>query len=119
MSMRFLSFVSVALLLLGAQRVLADTPPCSCLVDLWIDYPGPYNLYIADVHDFTCDDPPREMLWYGEPSCDIPQICEDGACEPYVSDGERAGSILPGHGQELVGIKAWEVFRVGLESATR
>ena len=31
----------------------------------------------------------------------------------------RSAAIFPGHGQELVGVKAWDVFRVGLESATR
>jgi hypothetical protein len=118
MSMRWLSFFSVALLLLGSRIVSADGPPCSCLVDLWVDYPGPYDLYIADVHDFTCDDVAYEMMWYGRPSCDIPQHCEDGNCEPYAGDGERAASVFPGHGQELVGVKAWEVFHVGLESAT-
>jgi hypothetical protein len=119
MSMRSLSFASFALLLLAAQSTFAATPPCSCLVELWVDYPGPYDLYIAEVHQISCDDEPWEELWYGLPNSDIPQYCENGNCEPYEDGNQRAAAILPGHGQELVGVKAWDVFRVGFESATR
>jgi hypothetical protein len=119
MSMRLPRLTTVALLLLATQRVFADGPPCSCLVDRWVDYPGPYDLYVADVHDSSCDDVPYQMMWWGKPGSDIPQSCEDGACEPYAGDGERAASVFPGHGQELVGVKAWEMFHVGLEAAVR
>ena len=40
-------------------------------------------------------------------------------CEEYDDQNGRSAALIPGHGQELVGIKAWDVFRVGLESATR
>ena len=32
---------------------------------------------------------------------------------------DRLPRYFPGHGQELVGVKAWDIFRLGLESATR
>jgi hypothetical protein len=37
----------------------------------------------------------------------------------YQQSDRGTAAIFPGHGQELVGAKAWDVFRVGLESATR
>jgi hypothetical protein len=67
----------------------------------------------------ACDDEPEESLWYGTPyNSTLPQICEDGDCQPLDDDDERAASV-PGHGQTLVGIKAWEMFRVGIEAAVR
>jgi hypothetical protein len=28
----------------------ADPIPCSCLQELWVDYPGPYDLYFSLDH---------------------------------------------------------------------
>ena len=49
----------------------------------------------------------------------LPQICEYCNCEEYEGPEQRRSAIFPGHGQELVGVKAWDIFRVGLESAAR
>jgi hypothetical protein len=76
-------------------------------------------LYIALVKQIDCSDEPEEGLWYGAPyNSTLPQICEDGDCQPYEGDDERVAAA-PGHGQSFVGIKAWDVFRVGIEAAVR
>jgi len=120
---RLLSVISIALLIFAAQSKLAiaaDAVPCSCLQELWIDYPGPYDLYIALNHVTSCHDEAEEVLWYGWPSnSTLPQQCGANACEEYEGPEGRALAVFPGHGQELVGVKAWDVFRVGLESAVR
>src|SRR5215204_3335841 len=119
--MRALYMISVALLMFAAQPQLAcgaDALPCSCLQELWVDYPGPYDLYIALNHVTSCNEVAEEVLWYGWPSnATLPQYCGTNVCEDY--EGGRLAAAFPGHGQELVGVKAWDVFRVGLESATR
>jgi hypothetical protein len=122
MKMRLLTITVVTLLLFAAQSKLAcaDPVPCTCLQELWVDYPGPYDLYFSLDHMISCDDVGEEGIWYGSPSnSTLPQICADNDCEPYEGPEERASASIPGHGQELVGVKAWDVFRVGLESATR
>jgi len=87
---------------------------------MWVDYPGPYDLYFSLDHITSCDDLGEEGLWYGIPSNSaLPQICADNDCEEYEGEDQRAAMVFPGHGQELVGVKAWDVFRVGLESAAR
>lgn len=119
--MRSLTISTVALLLLASQSQLAvaDPVPCSCIQELWVDYPGPYDLYFSLDHYSSCGDG-EEGLWYGYPSNNsFPQICEYGNCEEYEGPDGRSASIVPGHGQEFVGVKAWDVFRVGLESAVR
>ena len=46
--MRSLSIsLMTVLLLLTSRAALAAAPPCSCLQELWVDYPGPFDLYIA------------------------------------------------------------------------
>ena len=121
--MRLLSVISVTLLMFASQPQLAcaaDALPCSCLQELWIDYPGPNDLYISLDHFTSCNDEAEEGLWYGCPSnSTLPQLCSYQQCEEYEGSGRQAAAKFPGHGQELVGAKAWEVFRVGLESATR
>lgn len=121
--MRWLSVISVALLMLASRPQLAcatDPVPCSCLQELWVDYPGPYDLYFSLDHMTSCSDEGQEALWYGYASnSTLPQICEHDDCEEYEGPDQRAAAIFPGHGQELVGVKAWDVFRVGLESAAR
>jgi hypothetical protein len=118
--MRLLTVTSVALLMIAAQPALAGGPPCSCIQELFADYPGPFDLYIALTHQISCDDEGEEELWFGNPSNSTrPQICESNSCEDYEEDGGRAASTFPGHGQQLVGVKAWDVFRVGIESAAR
>jgi|tagenome__1003787_1003787.scaffolds.fasta_scaffold20974762_2 hypothetical protein len=121
--MRWLSVISVALVMFTSQSQLAravDNVPCSCLQELWVDYPGPYDLYFSLDHFTSCSDEGEESLWYGYASnSTLPQICEDNDCELYEGPQQRAAAIFPGHGQELVGVKAWDVFRVGLESAAR
>ena len=46
--------LSVALLtiaaLLPSPHLRADQVPCSCLQELWVDYPGPYDLYFSLNH---------------------------------------------------------------------
>jgi hypothetical protein len=87
---------------------------------MWVDYPGPYDLYFSLDHITSCDDEGEEGLWYGIASnSTLPQICGDNDCEEYEGPDQRAAMTFPGHGQELVGVKAWDVFRVGLESAVR
>ncbi len=109
----------MALLLITSRAVFAAGPPCSCLQELWVDYPGPFDLYIALNKFNDCNDEPEESLWYGTPyNSTLPQICEDGDCQPYEDDDERMAAV-PGHGQSLVGVKAWEMFRVGIEAAVR
>jgi hypothetical protein len=121
--MRLLSVVSVALLALASQPQLAcaaDALPVSCLQELWIDNPGPYDVYFSLNHFTSCNDEGEEGLWYGSPSnTTLPQLCGYQQCEEYQGTGRHAAAIFPGHGQELVGVKAWDIFRVGLESATR
>ena len=121
--MRLLSLNLVAMLMLASQAQLAraaDNVPCSCLQELWIDYPGTYDLYFSLNHVTSCDDEGEEGLWYGYASnSSLPQICEYSNCEEYEGQEGRALATFPGHGQELVGVKAWDVFRVGLESAVR
>jgi hypothetical protein len=103
-------------LILASRAALADGPPCSCLQELWADYPGPYDLYISLNKIVDCNDD-EESLWYGTPyNNSLPQICESGNCQPYEDDDERFGA-LPGHGQTLVGTKAWEMFRAGIQAA--
>lgn len=105
-------------LMLASRAVLADGPPCSCLQELLIDYPGPFDMYIALNKIDDCNED-EEALWYGTPyNNSLPQICEEGNCQPYEDDDERFAT-LPGHGQSLVGVKAWEMFRVGIEAAVR
>jgi hypothetical protein len=121
--MRLLSVISVALLMFASQTQLAcaaDAVPCSCLQELWVDYPGPFDLYFSLDHFTSCNDEGEEGLWYGYASnSTLPQLCGYQQCEEYEGPDQRAAAIFPGHGQELVGIKAWDIFRVGLESATR
>ena len=119
--MRVLSVFPLALLLfaLPVKLACADPVPCSCLQEMWVDYPGPYDLYFSLDHITSCSDEGEEGLWYGIASnSTLPQICERNECEEYEGEEERSAMLLPGHGQELVGAKAWDVFRVGLESAT-
>ncbi len=107
------------LLFMASRTTIADGPPCSCLQELWIDYPGPFDLYISLTKLIDCNDEPEEGLWYGTPyNSALPQICENGNCQPYDDDDERTAS-MPGHGQSLVGAKSWEMFRVGIEAAVR
>jgi hypothetical protein len=121
--MRLLSVISIGLLMFGSQPQFAcgaDPVPCSCLQELWIDYPGPNDLYFSLNHITSCDDEGEEGLWYGVSSpANLPEICEYCNCEEYQAPSGPSASTFPGHGQELVGIKAWDVFRVGLESAVR
>ena len=121
--MRLLSVISIGLLMFGSQPEFArgaDPVPCSCLQELWIDYPGPNDLYLSLNHITSCDDEGQEGLWYGVSSpAGLPQICEYCNCEEYQAPTGPMAATFPGHGQELVGIKAWDVFRVGLESAVR
>jgi hypothetical protein len=120
--MRSLPVISVALLMLALQLNLAcaDPVPCSCLQEKWVDYPGPYDLYFSLDHITSCDDVGEEGLWFGFASnSTLPQICGDNDCEEYEGPDQRTAGVLPGHGLELVGVKAWDVFRVGLESAMR
>lgn len=121
--MRLLSAILIALLMLASQAQsphAADDVPCSCLQELWFDYPGPNDLYFSLNHITSCDDEGEEGLWYGVASnSSLPQICGYANCEEYEGPDNRSAAIFPGHGQELVGVKAWDVFRVGLESATR
>ena len=66
--MRLLSLISVALLMFASQSQLAcaaDAVPCSCLQELWVDYPGPYDLYFSLDHYTSCNDEGEEGLWYG------------------------------------------------------
>jgi hypothetical protein len=123
LKMRSFFVVSIALLMFASQSQLArgaDPVPCSCLQELWADLPGPYDLYFSLNHIASCDDEAEEGLWYGAASVSaLPQYCEYGNCEEYEPPQERSVSAFPGHGLELVGIKAWDVFRVALESATR
>jgi hypothetical protein len=122
MKMRLLTITLVALLLFAtqSQSTCADPVPCTCLQELWVDYPGPYDLYFSLDHMTSCDDAGEEGIWYGAPSnSSLPQICSNYECEAYGGEGQRIAATFPGHGQELVGAKAWDVFRVGLESATR
>jgi hypothetical protein len=118
--MRSLSVSLITVLLFVASRAaVGDGPPCSCLQELWVDYPGPFDLYITLNKPISCSDEPEEGLWYGTPyNSTLPQICEDGDCQPYDDDDERVATV-PGHGQSLVGVKAWEMFRVGIEAAVR
>ncbi len=121
--MRSLSVVSIALLMFAAQSQFArgaDPVPCSCLQELWADLPGPFDLYFSLNHITSCDDEGEEGMWYGAASVSaLPQYCGYGNCEEYEAPDQRGASNFPGHGLELVGVKAWDVFRVGLESATR
>lgn len=116
--------LSVALLtiaaLLPSPHLRADQVPCSCLQELWVDYPGPYDLYFSLNHITSCSDEGQEGLWYGAPTnFSFPQDCEENQCEEYQGPENRLAASFPGHGQELVGTKAWDVFRTGLESAAR
>jgi hypothetical protein len=121
--MRLLSVASIVLLMFATQSKLAcgaDPVPCSCLQEMWVDYPGPNDLYFSLNHITSCDDEGEEGLWYGVASnAGLPQICDYCNCEEYEPPQGRMAAAFPGHGQELVGVKAWDVFRVGLESATR
>ncbi len=119
--MRLLSLVSAVLMLLAWQTPSnATTPPCSCLQELWVDYPGPYDLYFSLNHYSNCYDTPDEGLWYGWPNnYTLPQSCADDECEEYEETPNRSAALFPGHGQNLVGTKAWEIFRTGLDSAVR
>src|SRR5262249_22164464 len=76
--MRSFIVASVTLLMLVAQAEMAFSvsPPCSCLQELWVDYPGPYDLYFSLDHLDSCDGEGEEGLWYGIPSNSaLPQIC--------------------------------------------
>jgi hypothetical protein len=118
--MRLLSATSLALLMLTVNSASAVSPPCSCLQEIWVDYPGPYDLYIALSKEYDCSEVGEEGLWYGSPSnLTLPQICDNDECEDYQGDDRRSAQFFPGHGQELAGVKAWETFRVGLEAAVR
>jgi hypothetical protein len=118
MRSRTVYLVALLMLALCFPTAKADPVPCTCLQELWVDYPGPYDLYFSLDHITSWDDEGEEGLWYGIPSnSTLPQICGNNDCEDY--EGQRSAAILPGHGQELVGVKAWDVFRVGLESAAR
>jgi hypothetical protein len=121
--MRLFPVISIGLLMFASQPHFAcgaDPVPCSCLQELWVDYPGPNDLYFSLNHITSCDDEGQEGLWYGVSSpAGLPEICEYCNCEEYQAPSRPSASTFPGHGQELVGIKAWDVFRVGLESAVR
>ena len=61
--MRLLSVISIGLLVFGSQPQFAcgaDPVPCSCLQELWIDYPGPNDLYFSLNHITSCDDEGQE-----------------------------------------------------------
>src|SRR4051812_13528400 len=121
--MRLLSVLSVALLMFASQSQLAcaaDALPCSCLQELWYDNPGPYDLYFSLDHFTSCNDAGEEGLWYEYPSTStLPQFCGYQQGKKYKGPEHPTTAIFPGHGQELVGVKAWDIYRVGLESAAR
>ena len=118
--MRWLSVTSLALLMLTVNSASAVSPPCSCLQEIWVDYPGPDDLYIALTKQLDCSQVGEEELWFGQPTNSVlPQICDEDECEDYQGDDQRIAQTFPGHGQELVGVKAWEIYRVGLEAAVR
>lgn len=101
----------------GCQdRGVYSPPPCSCIQQLWMDYPGANDLYISLTMFETCDEG-EEELWYGAPgNIARPQDCESNQCEVY--EGRRGVQrALPGHGHPLAGARAWDVIRMGLESA--
>src|SRR3954464_7698913 len=103
--MRWLSVISVALVMFTSQSQLAravDPVPCSCLQELWVDYPGPYDLYFSLDHMTSCSDECQEALSYGSASnSTLPQICEHDNCEEFEGPDQRAAGIFPRHGQEL------------------
>ena len=119
--MRSLSVVLFAIAtVIPSPHLLAYGPPCSCLQELWVDYPGPYDLYFSLNHIDSCNDIGDEGLWYGSPTnMTLPQHCSEDECEEYQGPENRSAGFFPGHGHELVGAKAWDVFRTGLESAAR
>jgi hypothetical protein len=76
--MRLLSVISVALLMFASQTQLAcaaGAVPCSCLQELWVDYPGPFDLYFSLDRFTSCNDEGEESLWYGYASnSTLPQL---------------------------------------------
>jgi hypothetical protein len=93
-------------------------PPCSCLQELAYNFPGPNDLYLCLNKENDCSEEGEVEYWYGHPSSPIPQDCENDECETIQSGG-RSTANVPGHGLDLVGGKAWDMFRAGLESAAR
>lgn len=105
-----------------APRVSNDLTrglPCACIQQLWVDYPGPYDLYFVLVYVENCEEPGEEDLWYGEPSnAERPQVCEENTCENF--DVKRTGvGGLPGHGHALTGADAWKTVQQGLQAAKK
>ena len=117
--MRLPCAASFVLLMLTSSAT-AVSPPCSCLQEVLIDLPGPNDLYIALTKFLDCGETGQEDLWFGEPTnSSLPQICDNDECEDYQGDDQRVAQTFPGHSQDLVGMKAWEIYRVGLEAAVR
>src|SRR4029078_3210684 len=86
LKMRFLLILPMLSLglALAASPACADPVPCSCLQEMWVDYPGPFDLYFSLDHITSCNDEGEEGLWYGIASnSTLPQICERNECEEY------------------------------------
>jgi hypothetical protein len=88
--------------------------PIHCLQEKWMDYPGPFDMYISLTYYESCHGDAEEELWYGAASTGLPQICN--RCEQDEPYG-RAATAFPGHEWNLDLVNAWDVVGTGLESA--
>jgi hypothetical protein len=94
--------------------------PCYCLQQLWMDYPGPFDLYICRLYSESCDEEPTDELWFGMPKNSLrPQVCldEEEQCESE-GYGERNKGI-EGHGSTLTDESAWGMARAALQAAKK
>jgi hypothetical protein len=88
--------------------------PIHCLQQKWINYPGPFDMYICLTFYEDCYETGVEELWYGAASTGLPQICN--RCEQEEPYG-RAATAFPGHEWNLGHHNAWDVVGTGLETA--
>ncbi|MCI0332313.1 MAG: hypothetical protein L0228_03685 [Planctomycetes bacterium] len=91
-------------------------PPCHCVQELWLDYPGPNDLYVCLTFISAPCQQGEEELWYGLPYGQLPQSCVLQACESYQG-GFVSEESLPGHGMHLSASGARDTVLRGLKNA--
>jgi hypothetical protein len=85
-----------------------------CVLQLWLDYPGDTDLWVADAFLTDCGDAPTPELWSGTPTQELPEDCP--LCEGYGGKAVR-GAAIPPHKMALDKTNAWRMLQAGLEAA--
>ena len=93
-------------------------PACHCIQELWLDFAGPFDVYVCLTHIDNCSDGVEEMWWGYPDEGTPPQQCTLANCEQYEG-GFRGEVGFPGHDLSLSGIEAWALIEKHLLLAKR